>query len=74
VIGNKSRGLVIRLQLTLCVGFVVRAGLLFSLRDLLSASGVFLLLALDFRLALFLRCLLAFGFWRFVAHDPKAKV
>lgn len=49
-------------------------GLLFSLRDLLSASGVFLLLALDVRLVLFLRSLLAFSFWRFVAHEPKAKV
>src|SRR5260221_14059139 len=48
--------------------------LLFSLRNLLSASRVFLLLAFNVRLCLFLHRLLAFVFWRFVAHEPHAKV
>ena len=48
--------------------------LLFSLRNLLSANGIFLLLAFDGRLCLFLHRLLVFGFWRFVAHEANAKV
>ncbi len=50
------------------------SGLLFSLRNLFSASGVFLLLALNVRRFLFLHRLLAFVFRRFVAHEPKATV
>jgi hypothetical protein len=50
------------------------SGLLFSLRNLFSASGVFLLLAYNVRLRLFLHRLLAFVFRRFVAHEPKANV
>jgi hypothetical protein len=49
-------------------------GLLFSLRNLFSASGVFLLLALNVRRFLFLHRLFAFVFRRFVAHGPNAKV
>jgi hypothetical protein len=49
-------------------------GLFFRLRNLLSTSGVFLPLAFNVRLRLFLRRLLVFGFWRFIAHEPNAKV
>ena len=52
----------------------LRRELLFSLRNLLSSSSVFLLLAFNVRFCLFLHRLLAFVFWRFVAHGPKAKV
>jgi hypothetical protein len=48
--------------------------LLFSLRNLLSANGIFLLLAFNLRLCLFLHGLLVFGFWRLVAHEVNAKV
>jgi hypothetical protein len=45
--------------------------LLLSLWDLLGAGNVFLLLARGGRLSLFLRCLLARGFRRFVTHTER---
>jgi AcrB/AcrD/AcrF family len=44
------------------------------LRHLLGAGSVFLFLVCRVRLCLFLRCLLARGFRRFVAHKHNAKV
>ena len=48
--------------------------LFLSLRNLLGAGGVVLLLLNGLRLYLFLRRVLVRGFWRFVPHDSKGKV
>ena len=66
-----------RVAVRLCHPFadsLLPSSLLFSLGHLLSANGIFLLLIFDGRLRLFLRRLLVFRFWRFVAHEPNAKV
>jgi hypothetical protein len=55
---------------TLFLRFRVRR-LLLGLRDLLGADSVFLLLVCGCRLSLFLRGLLARGFWRFVTHTER---